>query len=47
MSADPLTFFRVTLRMQSVADAVGRGTLKLRGPRPELGAKLPDHLDVP
>lgn len=47
LSADPLTFFRVILRMQAVDDAVRRGTLRLTGPRPELGAQLPDHLEVP
>ncbi|MGH2688729.1 MAG: SCP2 sterol-binding domain-containing protein, partial [Actinomycetota bacterium] len=47
LSADPLTFFRVVLRMDAVDDAVRRGALRLSGPRPELGAQLSDHLEVP
>ena len=47
ISADPLTFFLVTLKLVSVADAVERGSLKIGGPRPELGPMLPSFYEVP
>lgn len=47
MSADPLTFFLVIFKLVSVADAVERGGLEIRGPRPELGTMLPSFYEVP
>jgi uncharacterized protein (TIGR03083 family) len=47
ITADPLTFFLVIVKLVSVADAVRRGGLKISGPRPELGPMLPSFYEVP
>lgn len=44
---DPVTFFLVVVQLLSPADAMGRGGMRVAGPRPELGTKFWTMYEVP